>query len=487
MPVPTRPPQAPQVTRPAGPVSLEGIVERVTFESAASSYRVIKLAVAGRSERLAVVGSFPPTPVGARVRVRGLIEHDHKHGEQLRAESLIELAPDTLGGTREVPRVRPHQGSGTEARAAHRRDLRPRRAARARGRHRPPPRGRGPGRQAARGPGAGMARPALDPRRDGLPPGARREPRPRDAHRASLRAARDERRLARALPARARRERRGLQDRRPDRGHDRRAPGLAAAHAGGGPPGRARPHRGGAHLDRARRRDLARRADAGARRRTTRTCAHASIARSRRASSWVASFSRRAAASASCSPRRCTRPRCGSRRGWPSWRARARSRSQGVAEAIERFEAQARVELAPEQRSAVEEAARRQALVVTGGPGVGKTTIVRAILAVLARVGRRRATRRADRAGGQAAERHDRRRGDDPAPSPRVRSEVGHVQARSAPARSRRAPSWSTRRRCSICRWPTRWRRPSRRARGFSSSATSTSSRASGPAPCCAT
>ncbi len=59
----------------------------------------------------------------------------------------------------------------------------------------------------------------------------------------------------------------------------------------------------------------------------------------------------------------------------------------GVAEAIERFEAHARVELAPEQRRAVEEAALRQALVVTGGPGVGKTTIVRAILAVLARAG----------------------------------------------------------------------------------------------------
>src|SRR3984957_19158546 len=98
MPAPTRPPQAPQVRRPAGPVSLEGIVERVTFESAASSYRVIKLAVAGRSEPLAVVGSFPPTPVGARVRVRGVLEHDHKHGEQLRVESLIELAPDTLAG-----------------------------------------------------------------------------------------------------------------------------------------------------------------------------------------------------------------------------------------------------------------------------------------------------------------------------------------------------------------------------------------------------
>jgi exodeoxyribonuclease V alpha subunit len=57
----------------------------------------------------------------------------------------------------------------------------------------------------------------------------------------------------------------------------------------------------------------------------------------------------------------------------------------GVAAALAAFESRARVELAPEQRSAVEEASRRQVLVVTGGPGVGKTTIVRAILAVLAK------------------------------------------------------------------------------------------------------
>jgi exodeoxyribonuclease V alpha subunit len=77
---------------------VEGIVERVTFESAASSFRVIKVAVAGRAERLAVIGSFPPTAIGARVRVRGRLEQDRKHGEQLRAESLIELAPETLAG-----------------------------------------------------------------------------------------------------------------------------------------------------------------------------------------------------------------------------------------------------------------------------------------------------------------------------------------------------------------------------------------------------
>jgi exodeoxyribonuclease V alpha subunit len=77
---------------------VEGVVERVTFESDHSGFRVIKLAVPGRSDRLAVVGTFPSTPLGARVRVRGHIEVDHKHGQQLRAESLIELVPDTLAG-----------------------------------------------------------------------------------------------------------------------------------------------------------------------------------------------------------------------------------------------------------------------------------------------------------------------------------------------------------------------------------------------------
>lgn len=77
---------------------VEGTIERVTFESPTSGFRVIKLSVSGRAELLPVVGTFPPMAVGARVRVHGRIERDRKHGEQLRADSLIELAPDTLAG-----------------------------------------------------------------------------------------------------------------------------------------------------------------------------------------------------------------------------------------------------------------------------------------------------------------------------------------------------------------------------------------------------
>ncbi len=53
-----------------------------------------------------------------------------------------------------------------------------------------------------------------------------------------------------------------------------------------------------------------------------------------------------------------------------------------VAPAIARFEASAGIGLAPAQRAAVELAARAKVLVVTGGPGTGKTSTLRAMLAL---------------------------------------------------------------------------------------------------------
>lgn len=53
-----------------------------------------------------------------------------------------------------------------------------------------------------------------------------------------------------------------------------------------------------------------------------------------------------------------------------------------VDEAIQTFEQERRIELAEAQRAAVLAAVSHQLLVITGGPGVGKTTIVRAILSV---------------------------------------------------------------------------------------------------------
>lgn len=61
--------------------------------------------------------------------------------------------------------------------------------------------------------------------------------------------------------------------------------------------------------------------------------------------------------------------------------------SEQVEPAIAAFEKRTGVVLAPEQREAVATAARRKVLVITGGPGVGKTTIVLALLHLLERAG----------------------------------------------------------------------------------------------------
>ncbi len=58
-----------------------------------------------------------------------------------------------------------------------------------------------------------------------------------------------------------------------------------------------------------------------------------------------------------------------------------------VAPVVTEFEERAKVQLAPAQRRAIELAAKHKVVVVTGGPGVGKTTIVRALLRLFDKAG----------------------------------------------------------------------------------------------------
>ena len=85
---------------------VEGEVLRLTFENAETGFRVAKLMVKGRKEPLTVVGTLPPVHAGARLRVRGKVVTDSRHGEQLRAESVTEMAPSTIDG------IRRYLGSG---------------------------------------------------------------------------------------------------------------------------------------------------------------------------------------------------------------------------------------------------------------------------------------------------------------------------------------------------------------------------------------
>jgi exodeoxyribonuclease V alpha subunit len=94
--------------------------------------------------------------------------------------------------------------------------------------------------------------------------------------------------------------------------------------------------------------------------------------------------------------------------------------------AVAWVEARIRLELAPAQREALRAAHVAKVLVITGGPGVGKTTLVQAIVRVFrARAAAGVTLVRADRAGRQAPGGKHRRRGEDHPPASRLRSASG--------------------------------------------------------------
>ena len=86
--------------------------------------------------------------------------------------------------------------------------------------------------------------------------------------------------------------------------------------------------------------------------------------------------------------------------------------------------------LAASQAEAVRLALTSKATVITGGPGVGKTTLVNAILRILAAKGVRHGAVRADGPGCQAAERGHRFRGQDDTPVARDGPQARRLQAR---------------------------------------------------------
>ena len=83
------------------------------------------------------------------------------------------------------------------------------------------------------------------------------------------------------------------------------------------------------------------------------------------------------------------RGRAGDRRAArrPSWRASSPGRTSTSKRALPWVEKQSGLSLAPGQAEAVRLALRSKAIVITGGPGVGKTTLVDAILRILAAKG----------------------------------------------------------------------------------------------------
>ena len=79
-------------------VTVDGEVVRVTFENDETGFRVLRVAVEGRLQPETWVGVLPTTAPGTRVRATGRYEHDGRHGDQLKVETMLAVAPSTMDG-----------------------------------------------------------------------------------------------------------------------------------------------------------------------------------------------------------------------------------------------------------------------------------------------------------------------------------------------------------------------------------------------------
>jgi len=77
---------------------VRGVVERVTFRNPENGYSVLQLQVPDKSERITVVGNCLEAGVGANVVVRGVFTTHSKFGKQLAANSITATRPSSVEG-----------------------------------------------------------------------------------------------------------------------------------------------------------------------------------------------------------------------------------------------------------------------------------------------------------------------------------------------------------------------------------------------------
>jgi exodeoxyribonuclease V alpha subunit len=78
--------------------TLEGVVERIVYENPETGYLVARLKRAGQIDLDTFVGSMLALSAGETVRLRGQWIEDKKFGRQLKAESCEVLVPNTIEG-----------------------------------------------------------------------------------------------------------------------------------------------------------------------------------------------------------------------------------------------------------------------------------------------------------------------------------------------------------------------------------------------------
>jgi len=78
--------------------TLEGILERVTYVNEENAWSVVKLAVPGKKDLVTVIGHLLGVQPGENLRLRGNWTQDRKYGEQFKANGYVTVKPATLVG-----------------------------------------------------------------------------------------------------------------------------------------------------------------------------------------------------------------------------------------------------------------------------------------------------------------------------------------------------------------------------------------------------
>lgn len=80
------------------PSTFEGVLERIVYTNDEDGWSVVRLAVRGRRDLVTAVGSLPGVQPGESLRLRGEWVVDRKYGEQFRVDSFLTVKPSTLVG-----------------------------------------------------------------------------------------------------------------------------------------------------------------------------------------------------------------------------------------------------------------------------------------------------------------------------------------------------------------------------------------------------
>ena len=80
--------------------ALSGVVERVVFHNPENGFAVMRVRVRGRGQPVAVVGRLPVVSQGETIQASGSWRNDASHGVQFQAQRLAVSPPDSLEGMR---------------------------------------------------------------------------------------------------------------------------------------------------------------------------------------------------------------------------------------------------------------------------------------------------------------------------------------------------------------------------------------------------